>query len=91
MVERLLTFLNTLIPYDKLLHFVGGQALAAAGIIAFPRQLVAVTAVVSLLGVGKEVYDYYHPPHECSVYDWLATTFGAVSVTPLILITRTLP
>ena len=68
-------------PYDKCLHFVGGQGIAFLAMVTFHHwhpYLIALAAGV-IVGVGKEVWDYYHPPHKCEGWDALATILGAVS------------
>lgn len=86
MIERLLTRLNTTLPYDKALH-------ALSGVVISVMLLIVVTplwslVIVALIAALKELYDFLHPPHECSFYDWLATVLGAML--PLIpqLLTR---
>ncbi|WP_257306289.1 hypothetical protein [Geothrix campi] len=65
------------IPQDKLLHAVCGALLALLGLAWGP-----VTALLlpTALGVAKEVYDHFNPPHVADPMDLLATILGVVPV-----------
>ena len=84
MIERVLTFLNSL-PDDKLRHALGGAVLAA-GILTLLclfdidpiKACVYTEIIVAWVAVGKEGYDQRHPPHECSALDALATMLGGL-------------
>lgn len=61
---------------DKLDHvFVGG--FIAFVLTAFCGPLIAIAAALAA-GIGKEVYDYFHPNHDCDVWDAICTFGGAV-------------
>ena len=84
MIERLLTYLNN-IPADKVRHALGGAVLA---VVILPllilfgldpiKACIYTEIIVAWVAVGKEGYDYTHPPHECSFYDALATALGVL-------------
>ena len=65
-------------PQDKLLHFVGGAAIAVLfGFLGHPFIGVAAAAVV---GIGKELYDYQHPAnHTADLWDFIATALGGLA------------
>ncbi len=42
-------------------------------------------AVVIMLAALKEVYDLFHPPHECDVWDFIATLIGGAGSIGLIV------
>ena len=92
MIERLLTKLNTLLPYDKALHVIGGAVLAVVqtpvlGFCPTRSAVFGMAALVALIAALKELYDHLHPPHECSFYDWLATVMGSLLVLIPIFLT----
>ena len=64
-------------PQDKLLHFIGGAGIAILfGILGYPLVGLGVAAIV---GVGKEVYDYFYPKtHTADVWDFVATALGGL-------------
>lgn len=76
------------IPQDKLIHFLGGFAVSAGfSLVGHPHYGLATGAAVS---IGKEVYDYYHPPHQCEVLDAVATFAGTLLAFSLTLIKEAL-
>ena len=80
MIEKILSFLNN-IPDDKVRHAYMGAALFC--ILALFIPLVYSVVFLSIVALGKEVYDYLHPNHTCDVWDFVATVGGAV---PAILL-----
>ena len=94
MIERLLTKLNTSLPYDKALHVIGGALLAA---ILYPSlmyfhvryALLGTAILVCLAGEIKEVYDKIHKDsHTPDWLDMLATTCGGLIVLIPLFLTR---
>lgn len=64
------------VPADKMLHFIGGELLMLVGfLIAGP---LCGTFLCFALGLAKEVWDHYHPPHVAEPLDLLATMLGGV-------------
>lgn len=76
------------IPIDKLIHFLGGFLVAGIfALLGYPLPGLAVGAAVA---IGKEIYDYYHPPHQCEALDAVATFAGAFLAFSLTLIKEAL-
>ena len=76
------------IPQDKLIHFLGGFLVAGVfALLGYPLHGLFVGAVVA---VGKEIFDYYHPPHQCELMDAVATFAGALLAFTLTLIKEAL-
>jgi hypothetical protein len=68
------------IPQDKLLHFAAG-ALIAILVVIVTGSLVWAGAAVLLAGVGREVYDAYHPDtNTADIWDIVATCAGWLPV-----------
>lgn len=65
-----------MIPLDKQVHFLGGYAIGITfGLVVPVLGLMLAFAV----GLGKEVYDKYHPDnHSADKYDFLATLLGGI-------------
>lgn len=76
MLERFLRSAGR-IPQDKLLHFAVGALLGA---LACPWGLAASIGLPLVLGLGKEVWDHFNPPHAADPADLLATLLGAAPV-----------
>lgn len=65
-------------PYDKCLHFIGGTILAA---VTVPFVgIVLSMALVTAIAVGKELWDYNHPPHQTELWDAFSTMLGGLPV-----------
>lgn len=90
MIEKILQALAK-IPADKIAHFAGGSILAAAGLLvghlldgAFgtPDYLAALGLFMTapVVGLAKETWDLWHPPHVSDGLDLLATVAGAFPV-----------
>ena len=81
MIEKLFALFMKLsnpripVPLDKQAHFNTGSILAfvAYFVIGYWALL-----LVSIVAGAKEWYDYKHPNHTLDIYDWLATTLGAI-------------
>jgi len=64
------------IPQDKLIHFLGGFGVCSALTMrGYPMCGLEVAVVI---GVGKEIWDHYHPPHVADFNDAAATILGGV-------------
>ena len=88
MVETLLQFLNKYlakfypswlmgrVPVDKFMHFVSGfiGGLAISCFLGF----YAGVAIMATIAFAKEVYDAHNTGHTSDVWDWVATTLGAI-------------
>jgi hypothetical protein len=74
------------IKQDKIKHFfVGAFASAVALTISF-NPLFGILAAF-LLGLAKEVWDYFHPEmHTADIWDLVATTLGGISWTAIFTI-----
>ena len=69
MVSKLLSILNRIQNWDKIVH-MGFGAIAALSP-WYPLEAILVVAF------GKEVYDYFHPnKHTCDGMDAIATIVG---------------
>ncbi len=67
-------------PYDKMVHFIAGMLLAIPGIMIFHISLDACLPAI-VVGVGKEIYDYFHQPfHDPELADAACTVFGGLLV-----------
>lgn len=75
MIEKLLKLMAT-IPYDKALHIIYGAVIFDA--LHFWMIAPYALAAVLVIGILKEIYDKYHPPHTCDWRDALATVIGGV-------------
>ena len=60
--------------HDKTLHVAVGFAssLVVSAWLGPPYGFMTST----LLGLGKEIYDYFHPAHTCDLWDLVATMAG---------------
>jgi VanZ family protein len=87
-METILTFLNKYlskiypswlvgkVPVDKFMHFVSG---AFGGfIVALFLGFYAGVVIMAILAFAKEVYDAHNTGHTSDVWDWVATTLGAI-------------
>jgi VanZ family protein len=87
-MSKLFTFLKQL---DKQLHILGSFSLTVTlGYLLIPFGLLTAiafaAAIVLLIGVGKEVYDYKHPlSHTADPLDFLADVIGVVVATLVLL------
>ncbi|MEO8119469.1 MAG: hypothetical protein ABI606_09130 [Rhodoferax sp.] len=68
------------IPRDKLLHFAVGLVISVL-VVVITGSLVWAGAAVLLAGVGREVYDAYHPDtNTVDIWDIVATCAGWLPV-----------
>lgn len=68
--------IETLIPYDKALHIIGGAVIFAAFHWRF--GMFAIVPVV-IAAIAKEIYDKFHPEsHTCDIKDAIATVIGGL-------------
>jgi hypothetical protein len=84
-MEKILAFLSRFtdkvyvpcgIPADKQSHFIYG---ALTAIICYFIVSYWALLIVMVVAGAKEWYDYKHPSiHTCDIFDWLATTLGAI-------------
>lgn len=68
--------------FDKFLHFHLYLGLAFLITNALPgtharKRFLLAFFIASLYGVSDEIHQYFVPPRECSVYDWIADALGA--------------
>ena len=76
------------IPCDKILHFSVGAAIAALVVIV-AGSLPLAGAAVLLAGIGREVYDAYHPAtNTVDIWDVVATCAGWIPVAVVVQIIR---
>ena len=69
---------------DKQLHIVASAILTIA-IYLLTKSLIIAGAGALLVGIGKEVYDYYHPKkHTADTKDVLADVIGIMVATLII-------
>ncbi|MBM7556472.1 hypothetical protein [Halanaerobacter jeridensis] len=67
-------------PVDKVKHFLAGVLIFTFCFILGSNHWFSMVMVI-IAGVGKEVYDYYHPQqHTVEVLDLLATIAGGIVV-----------
>ena len=66
----------TLPPIDKCLHFMAGVLIYGIG--HFISPIIGLTAV-TIVGIGKEIYDYYNPPHQPDILDLIYTLAGGLT------------
>jgi hypothetical protein len=76
--------LQSIFPIDKQLHFAMGTIIGFSLALFIPWYFAFGVAVI--VGALKELYDYYHPPHTCDFYDFLATAIGGGYVALLYII-----
>lgn len=82
MIEKLFKLLAKLsspripLPLDKQAHFFTG-VLGGAGIAYFLGFYAGVT-IMAILAFAKEAYDAHNTGHTSDVWDWVATTLGAI-------------
>ena len=94
MMEKVLSLFNA-IPDDKVRHALGGAFISSLSCAfalllhrpSFVACLIAMLIVSSVAAI-KEIYDHFYPPHECSLWDWLATVIGGLIPLIPILIYR---
>ena len=81
-MEKLFTLLAKLsspripVPLDKQAHiatgFIGGVAISCF------LGFYAGVAIMAILAFAKEAYDAHNTGHTSDVWDWVATTLGAI-------------
>ena len=82
MIEKLFAFLAKLsspsisLPLDKQAHFFTG-AIGGVAILCFLGFYAGVT-IMAILAFAKEAYDAHNTGHTSDVWDWVATTLGAI-------------
>ncbi len=82
MIEKLFLLLAKLsspripVPLDKQAHFATG---AIGGfIVTYFLGFYAGVAIMATIAFAKEVYDAHNTGHTSDVWDWVATTLGAI-------------
>lgn len=69
-------FNNIIFPYDKIIHFIAGMILAAFSAY-FMGASVIILYLPIVMGIAKEVYDFYHQPmHAPEFADFCCTAAG---------------
>ena len=64
------------LPLDKQAHFATG---AIGGVvISYFLGFYAGVAIMATIAFAKEVYDAHNTGHTSDVWDWVATTLGAI-------------
>lgn len=83
-MKKIINFIMS-IPADKLLHFIAGMCVTAISLILvklvsldLKSVFIIPFIVVNLFGVGKELYDKFHPRHVAEVKDYLYTVAGGI-------------
>jgi len=71
-----------LLQPDKQAHFYWGATMGLAGLWMGWLALVIITGIAA----AKEFWDLMHPPHECELWDFLATCAGGCLAIALITI-----
>ncbi len=66
------TILHIFMQPDKIAHFYWGGCLGLSGLWMGWWAL----AIVAALAACKELYDLFHPPHQCELWDFIATVLG---------------
>ena len=64
------------VPLDKQAHFATG-AIGGVAISCF-LGFYAGVAIMAILAFAKEAYDAHNTGHTSDVWDWVATTLGAI-------------
>ena len=64
------------IGWDKLWHFSGCCLLSLIATLIIHNPIRAF-AMISFLGLAKEVFDYHDSEHQCEVWDLIADVLGA--------------
>lgn len=74
---------------DKFLHVSVSACITVLFIWILPLFHIAwwVSPIIALLiGIGKEIYDYFHPKtHTCDIHDIMADCVGIIAITTLYL------
>lgn len=82
MIEKLFKLLAKLsspripVPLDKQAHFATGF-IGGVAISCFLSFYAGVT-IMAILAFAKEAYDAHNTGHTSDVWDWVATTLGAI-------------
>lgn len=68
--------------FDKVVHFHVYFGLAFLLANAIPgihqrKRFLAAFLIAAVYGISDEIHQYFVPPRECSVWDWLADISGA--------------
>ncbi len=83
-IKKLYDKIFNIFPYDKNLHFIAGMALAVPGIMLFGISINAVIPAI-VVGIAKEVYDYFHmPKYHPELADAACTAFGSLLIVLLM-------
>lgn len=82
-IESMFNYLAA-IPQDKLLHFFYGYVIFRF-ILLFGNIYIAL-AVVTIIAIAKEIWDYRSPNHEASIWDIVFTISSGVIETLINLI-----
>jgi VanZ family protein len=67
---------NTVKHFDKFLHLIVG--FISTLIFSFITCAGMALGLTIVMGITKEVYDYYSPSNKVEFLDWLATVIGAL-------------
>lgn len=80
-MEKLLTFILKLLPYDKSVHINLGGFISPLPLIYASPQWWMPLALAAIAALGKGAYDHLHPEsHTIDPFDFLATVAGALPV-----------
>jgi VanZ family protein len=64
------------VPLDKQAHFITGAIGGVA--ISYFLGFYAGVAIMATIAFAKEAYDAHNTGHTSDVWDWVATTLGAI-------------
>ncbi len=72
---------HILLQPDKVAHIYWGATIGLCGLWMEWWALAVVVALAAL----KELYDLFHPPNQCDVWDFMATMIGGAGSIALII------
>ncbi len=75
------TLLHIFMQPDKIAHFYWGGCMGLSGLWMGWWAM----AIVIAAAAAKELYDLFHPPHQCEALDLIATMAGGASSIAIIL------
>ncbi len=64
------------VPLDKQAHFAVGAI--GGAIVTLFLGFYAGLVIMATIAFAKEVYDAHNTGHTCDIWDWVATTLGAI-------------
>jgi VanZ family protein len=85
--QSVLPQLKGILGYDKLLHLLAYLALSGSAALWFPPEqwesrrfltFLLTVIIASVYGMIDEIHQSFVPGRDCSVWDWIADTLGAM-------------